>query len=651
MSTKIRFFPSPFLPFVLAMALCAGVGLPAQAGVGHWTPLGPGVGHRGEIGLVAVHPGTPGALWASLPRGGLYRSKDRGATWRWVGQPFASADVGAVAADPSRPGALWAATSLSVFRTEDGGNRWVRLTGDSYIAALGGAGPTAVVTVPGTLYVASSRRLLASRDDGRTWEILYDTGEVGWIQAFSTHPAAPKSLYLALNGPEQPDLLRSVDSGHVWVPLPQPFPEARIDRLAVTATAVYASDSGDKGGLFRSTDGGRTWQEVTGRPGAPFAVRSWTLDPQSPQTLYLYGPAGEEEFFEHALWVSRNAGQSWRRLGRPPLFPGSIVADSGALYATDFEQLARSLDGGSTWATVFRAPNSESSCAQIAFQSDDSSRMALAVGFTLYTSKNRGWSWGLTRATWGVRDVEIDPDDPSRRVAVSSSKGYLTQDGGRSWQQTSDDLWYIESLVRADGQTLFAAGAGIYRSTDNGQSWQTVLPGWTPWSEDGRWAQKLEVDPADPSKVYALTFLIDVLEPPHEPLADYPSALWKSENGGRTWRKIAQNLRAFAFDRSRSRLYGVRNRDILASDDRGKTWKTVARTPHLVHDLVIDPEAPEVFYVAGPIVSRSSDRGATWKPLGQQVYAYSLTLHPSDPRTLYAADRWGVFEITIPEAP
>ena len=233
----------------------------------------------------------------------------------------------------------------------------------------------------------------------------------------------------------------------------------------------------------------------------------------------------------------------------------------------------------------------------------------------------------------------------------SSSNGYLTQDGGRSWQQTSDDLWYIESLVRADEQTLFAAGAGIYRSTDNGQSWQTRLSGWTPWSEDGRWAQKLEVDPADPSKVYALTFLTDVLEPPHEPLAGLPSILWKSENGGRTWRKIALNLRAFAFDRSRSRLYGVRNRDVLASDDRGKTWKTVARTPHLVHDLVIDPEAPDVFYVAGPIVSRSADRGATWKPLGQQVYAYSLTLHPSDPRVLYAADRWGVFGITIPEAP
>ncbi|HEX7181837.1 MAG TPA: hypothetical protein VF756_08350 [Thermoanaerobaculia bacterium] len=659
MSTKARLrrSPSPLLLLVLAMGLCAGSGLPAQAGVGRWTPLGPMVSYSNDIGLIAVHPGAPGALWASLPQGGLYRSRDRGTTWRWVGQPFTGSGVGAVAADPSRPGALWAATSLGVFRTEDAGNRWVRLTGESYTVALGESHPDAVVAVPGSLYVVTYRRLIASRDGGRTWEILYDMGETGRIQAFATHPAAPTRHYLAIHGPEYPDLLRSVDSGQTWELLPMPFPDARIDRLGVTAAAVYASDSGAEGGLFRSTDGGRTWQEVvTGRPGAPFAVRSWTLDPRSPQTLYIYGPAGEAAYSEHALWVSRNAGRTWRKLGRPQIFPGSIVIDSaaGALYVTDSKQLARSLDGGLTWKIVFRAPDTESSCAQVAFQPDDPSRMALAVGFTLYTSRNGGWSWGwpsALRNVWDVRDVDIDPEDPSWMVAVSGSSGLLTQDGGRTWQRTSGayDLSYIESLVRADGQTLFAAGLGIYRSTDNGQSWQTALPGWTPWSENGRWAQKLEVDPADPSKVYALTFLIEVVEPPHDPLADYPSALWKSEDGGGTWRKVALNLRTFAFDRSRSRLYAVRNRDILASDDRGTTWEAVARTPHLVHDLVIDPADPDVFYIAGDGVWRSADRGITWKRLGQPIEAYSLTLHPTDPRTLYAAQRWGVFEITIPE--
>ena len=221
-------------------------GLPAQAGVDQDSPRPHGERqqqHRSRC----CPSGSPGTLRTSLPPGGLSRAGTAGRPGGG-GRPFASADAAPCRSIPPVPGALRAATSLSVFRTEDGGNRWARLIGQSQIAALGASGPMAMVTVRGTLYVVSSRRLLASRDNGQSWEILYDLGEAGWIQAFATHPAAPKRLYLVIYGPEHPHLLRSVDSGHAWPPLPQPFPEARIDRLAVTATAVTSQTAAPRAG-------------------------------------------------------------------------------------------------------------------------------------------------------------------------------------------------------------------------------------------------------------------------------------------------------------------------------------------------------------------------------------------------------------------
>lgn len=102
-----------------------GLGRPALAGVGVWTPVGPGASEQREIASVTVHPGSPGNVWVGIPQGGLYRSSDRGVNWRWVGRPFIGPGIPAVAADPTHAGALWAATSTAVFRTEDGGARWM----------------------------------------------------------------------------------------------------------------------------------------------------------------------------------------------------------------------------------------------------------------------------------------------------------------------------------------------------------------------------------------------------------------------------------------------------------------------------------------------------------------------------------------------
>jgi photosystem II stability/assembly factor-like uncharacterized protein len=641
----------------LVILLWTAAGRPCAAGAGFWTPVGPGsAGCCSGLASITVHPSSPGTVWAGLARGGLYRSADRGINWRWAGGPFTTLGYGAVepavAADLSRPGALWAATNSGLFHTQDGGAHWMLMSGEEYAAALGeGVDPRKLIALAGKVYVVTDRRLVASSDGGATWEVLYQ-GSIGSVAA---QPSAPRVFYLAENG-DPHRFLKSQDGGETWEDVAS-FPDtsAGVLEIVLAPGTAYAARGGEHEGIFRSTDQGRTWSvALGGTQDRGFHTLSLAISPQAPRTVYASGwMTGSSH--EAGLWVSSTAGATWRQSGSTA--PSLLQNDGGILYGLVSQsyadsRLIRSLDGGTTWATVLRIPSSESEAAQINFRSGDPARMALAVGSTLYRSVNGGASWKLGGSLTGVYDADLDPQDPNRLIAVTSSAVFLSENAGGTWQKVTRDweLSYPEILVRTGSQTLLIGGVGIYRSGDNGRTWQTVLPGWPAGSDIGRWTQKIEVDPARPSTVYALTFVVNVDGLPHGPLADYgASILWKSTDGGLTWKKMTLNLRTFAVDPRTSRVYGVRNRQLLASDDAGRTWHSIGRTPNVgAYDLAVDPTNSDVLYTT-PWLWRSRDRGVTWTLIDSQWAPAVLTLSPRDPRTVYGADRWGVFEITVPD--
>jgi photosystem II stability/assembly factor-like uncharacterized protein len=305
----------------------------------------------------------------------------------WTGQPFIGmwGVPSAVAADPSHPNTLWAATSTDIFRTEDGGLHWIQPAGSRYQDAVWGADPLQVLPVAGgPLYVASSKRLLVSPDNGATWNIVYAVNENSWVETFATDASRPGDLYLAGQEPSGPFFFRSSDAGNTWEDLTDRLaPVEGIHRLTATSTALYASVNGSRDGLFRSSDRGITWVDVlAGKPGVPAQAVAWTLDPRAPRTLYVAGLM-DATSPRLALWVSRDEGETWTKAGTlPPIVPQHLTVDSaaGALYVGGPEGLARSLDGGATWKVVLHVPDRESSCAQISFQPDDPSRLDLTVG-------------------------------------------------------------------------------------------------------------------------------------------------------------------------------------------------------------------------------------------------------------------------------
>lgn len=633
------------LLFIVSIISWTAAG-PARAGQGVWTAVAPAT-HWYSGQSITVHPRDPGSVWA----GNFFRSWDYGRTWRWAGGSTLGQAAGpfAVAADSSMPGALWAAARTGFFRTEDGGAGWVRLSGDDWPAILGPEeAPSQLVPVPGALYLVTGRRLAASTDNGRSWTVLQDLEGHGAIRCFAVHPKAPAALYLATFGPDGPALLQSLDRGHTWAAVTSlPLPPEGITQMAASPGAVYVATEGVDAGLWRSSDRGLTWRRLFGASGQPFYLRSLVIDSQAPWTVYVSGIFASP--WEPGLWISRNAGTSWTKAADRSFDSLQIDSATRTWYGFTDRSLLRSRDAGATWTEILRVPDTESSFARIGFQSGAPAQGILSAGFTLYRSFNAGRSWKLLGSPPGVRDVDIDPADLSRLIAVSFSAAYLSENAGKTWTKAGGSFDYVEQLVRVDEHTLIAGGAGLYRSGDDGRSWQTVLPGWPRGAQTGRWAQEIEVDPSRPSTIYALTFLAEVVEPPHDELSDLPSILWKSTDGGLTWRKMTLNLRTFAIDPGTSRLYGIRNRQILASGDGGKSWQSIGQTPGLVHELVIDPVDSNVFYTAGAALSRSRDRGATWEVVTDAWRPLTLEFSPDNPRILYGADRWGVFQIRLPD--
>lgn len=656
-------FKKAFLSlFLLILGLAA---IPAQAGSGVLTPIGPG---KGSLGAIAVHPSSPGQVWIGIPAEGVARSDDQGATWKWAGRPLAGWPVEGLTSDPTRPGALWAANANGLYHTADGGAHWQRITDTALVTALAGAAPRKAAVVGENLYIQTYRRLLASRNGGQTWEVLFESADGDALIDFG---AGPAGLFLATGGSSGIQLLKSADSGLPWAPVPGDWRNSYgIRQIEVTPAGVYVvadfdADTGSQEGrLLRSLDGGATWQRILAGSGGWFNVGALAVDARTPRTLWALAQTrgGPYDLTETRLWVSRDGGTTWRRRG-PAVSGTSLTLEPGTsvLYASSYESLWRTLDGGRTWQQVVNRMDGESPPSQVIFQPGNPARMALVIVNRLVWTQDGGLSWSMPAPELLLGDVDIDPGNPRRWLKVGGPWVDTSLDAGRTWSPGRTYLpepSYVDQLIRIDRKTIFAGGCGLNRSVDNGQTWQSSLPCSTRYAPNtGRFLRKLVADPADPGKLYALTAQVEDFYANYDTLHEWPSILWQSSDGGRTWRKIANNLKAIAVSPTGGRIYAIRGLDLLASDDAGKTWHTQAHLPKEAYDLTVRKDDPDAFFaLSGAGVLYSANGGGTWTqfqtvldPSYYEVgWLSALVPHPKDPRTVFVTSHGAVFHLRVP---
>lgn len=358
-----------------------------------WRLLGP---FRGGWATMAVGvPTRPDTFYFGSAGGGVWKTVNAGRTWVPVGDSL-PASIGALAVAPSDPDTIYVGTGQpeprydttagrGVYKSTDGGRSWsaVGLEGTQHIGDIwiDPRDPNVVVVgAVGHLFAANSERgVFRSRDGGRTWTHALAIDDATGVVSLAADPGNPDLLYAAawqeriwpwlsyflpVRGP-QSGIYRSTDGGASWQRLGgQGWPVAPLGRigLAVTRTSsgvrIYATvDASKDGGVWRSDDGGGHWVHVNERDDV---IGSWysgrlTVDPRNPDVVYSVGRAIRRSTDAGATWTAIKGAPGgddyhfvWINAAHPERW--ITACDQGAVI---------SLDDGHTWSDWFNQPTGQ----------------------------------------------------------------------------------------------------------------------------------------------------------------------------------------------------------------------------------------------------------------------------------------------------
>ncbi|MEO6357691.1 MAG: hypothetical protein ABIU77_26865 [Ferruginibacter sp.] len=487
-----------------------------------WRMIGP---HRGgrTVGAVGV-PQQPNVFYIGVNNGGVWKTTDYGRTWFPIFDSQPTGSVGDVAVAPSNPNIVYVASGegiqrpdLSVgdgiYKSADAGKTWIN-TGLKDGQQIGGLAIDATnenrvfAAVLGHPYGPNTERgVYRTTDGGKTWErVLYKDENTGAIQV-AIDPKDPNIVYADLwagrQGPwengewngDESGLYKSTDGGNTWKQLTKglPTPKMGLGRIgfciAPTNTSrLYATvDAGEYGGIYRSDDAGESWSQMNkderfwGR-GDDFAEVK--VDPENADIVYTA---------DVVVWKSVDGAKTWKDFRGAPggddyhriwINPTNsdimlIAADQGAIIT---------VNGGQTFSSWYNQPT-----AQFYHVSTDN-----AFPYNVYGGQQESGSVGIasrgndgqiTFREWhpvGGEEygyVAADPKNPDIIYAGKISKYDKRTDQVQNISPEavrSGQYRFIRTapivFSPIDSTTLYFAGNVIFKTKNGGNTWQTISP-------------------------------------------------------------------------------------------------------------------------------------------------------------------------------
>ena len=285
-----------------------------------WERASQGLFMESDIRAIAIDPGDSAVMYAGT-EAGVYRTRDGGDSWALVDSPMNDLEIWALAVDPANSDTIFAGTCPSaLFRSKDGGASWQKL--DVELAEeCEGVPITPRVTIilfdpedSQTVYAGIEiDGMRISRDGGDTWEEGSEGLSSLDIHGLAVVPGSPKTLVAATNN----DVCVTTDMQN-WTPLEvrnhYPWPYCRgVIHLSNGDSRIWVGAGngppGDEGGLFHSSDLGKTWERADLGGVANSTIWAVSHNPASPDWIVAYSVAGQ-------LYRSTDRGHSWTKLER-----------------------------------------------------------------------------------------------------------------------------------------------------------------------------------------------------------------------------------------------------------------------------------------------------------------------------------------------
>ncbi len=476
------------------------------------------------VGITGV-ASQPNVFYIGVNNGGVWKTTDYGHTWNPIFDAQKTGSVGDVIVAPSNPNVVYVGSGegiqrpdLSIgdglYKSTDAGKTWTRL-GLNDAQQIGGLSVDPInenrifVAALGHPYGPNKERgVYRSIDGGKTLEqVLYideNTGAVQ-VQIDPNHPNIVfATLWAARQGPwengawngEASGLYKSTDGGTTWRKIEKGFPTTKEDglgRIGFTiaqsnSSRMYATvDSEKKGGVYRSDDGGESWYMLTADPrfwgrGSDFAEVK--TDPTNEDIVYSANVV---------MWKSVDGGKNWTGIKGAP---GGDDYHRFWINPTNPKIIAVGLDqggtitvnGGETFSSWYNQAT-----AQFYHVSTDN-----AFPYNVYGGQQESGSVGIasrsndgniTFREWhpvGVEEygyVAADPLDPNIIYG-----GKITKYDKRTGQVQnispepvrSGNVRFIRTapviFSPVDNKTLFFSGNIIFKTTNGGDSWETISP-------------------------------------------------------------------------------------------------------------------------------------------------------------------------------
>jgi len=284
--------------------------------------IGPG-GMSGRVTAIDVDPTNDAILYVATASGGIWKSTSGGTTFEPIFDQEAVANIGALAVDPSNPDVVWAGTGegnprnslnggFGIYKSLDAGRTWklMGLEGTRHIHRI-----LVHPRNPEVVYVGAigspwgphaERGVYKSKDGGDTWEQVLFVNELTGVADMVMDPSNPDKLFVAMwehqrwpwfftSGGEGSGLHMTVDGGRNWKRLgaDQGLPKGELGRMGLAIAAgnsnyVYALVESKKNAIYRSTDGGYTWEKrgEENIGSRPFYYADLYVDPQNENRLY-----------------------------------------------------------------------------------------------------------------------------------------------------------------------------------------------------------------------------------------------------------------------------------------------------------------------------------------------------------------------------
>ena len=500
-----------------------------------------------------------------------------GLEWRMIG-PYRGGRVTTVTGVPGKPNLYYmGATGGGVWKTENAGTTWENLSdGDFEVGTIGAV--AVAESDHNVLYVGTGESPIRgvttshgdgvwkSTDGGKSWKHV-GLKESGQISRIEIHPENPDIAFVAVQGqiwgpnPER-GIFRTTDGGKSWEHVLKVNPDTGASDLAMDPTnprVLYAAmwhhgrkpwfikSGGEGGGIYKSVDGGDSWKKLEG--GLPGLVGKIGIDVSASNPERVYAII-EAEPDQGGLWRSDDAGDSWE------LINGHRVLHSRAWYyihvtADPVDEdtvyvmnvpLMKSIDGGKTWKK-------------------------------------------MTTPHGDHHDHWINPADNRNMISGNDGGATITFDGGETWSSIMNQPTAQFYRVTTDNQVPFRIYGGQQDNTTVAISSRSLYGGIGVadyFDAGGGESAHIAFDPDDPRLIYATTINGTLTEYDHQSgleryIIPYPEL-----------------------------VYGMDSKDLK--------YRTNWNAP-----VAVSPHDPSTIYYGTQVVLRSTDRGATWTEISPDL--------------------------------